>query len=56
MKKENIKIEELIDSFTKDEFGAVTAVINWLNDNMYFSKRIDELNEVILKRAEKDIS
>ena len=51
----DIDIEELVDSFTEDEFGAVTAVINWLNDDNLAGTYIRELNAVLFARAEREL-
>lgn len=50
-----INVEELVDSFTFDEYGAVTAVMNWLNGKSDFNCRraLEELNQALLKRAEE---
>jgi hypothetical protein len=57
MKLENIK--ELVDSFTEDEFGAVSAILNVLNDSMNNSDLYTTLcmvNDALHERADSDLN
>ena len=50
-----MNIDNLIESFTEYEFGAVCSTINWLNESTHTSnleQRMKQLNEILLKHAE----
>lgn len=50
----DIEVDELVESFTEDEFGAVSAIYAWLMSGRNFDSRVETLGEEILKRAESD--
>jgi len=54
-----IDIKELVDSFTEDEFGAVAAVINLLNESVNKGElyaTVELLGDTIHERAEDDLN
>lgn len=51
-------IKALIDGLEIDEFGAVSAVVNYLNQEDSVSGRkvnMEELNDAIKERAEREV-
>lgn len=54
---DNIKIDELLDSLTEDEFGAIGAVVKWLHDTsptpVLLAKQFKELSKAITEHADK---
>ena len=53
-----MNIKEHMKSLDREEFDAVSRVLNWLNDakNIYeTADMVEELNAVVFKRAEDDL-